>query len=365
VPYLVLGALCGVIGSLFSQGLMKFEHAWASIRCPMIIKPVFGALLLGLLGVLMIALFPAPIPHYRPTFFGNGYPVVEKLLSPGAYQGTVGDTAEGLGLAFLLAIVGCKLAGTALTLGSGGSGGLFAPSLFIGAASGGAFGVALRSAGLYSNVSPATYALAGMAGVLSGAVHCPLTAIVLVLEITHDYSVILPVMLVAIAGTTTAQLLRRESIYALALREMGLNTETMSDISVLRRIEISKIPLNPATVVQREEPVQRLVELAQQHAALDFAVCDQQGRYQGMLTAVDLRMALLQPEALPLMIAGDLTRTEIPTVAIDEMADAAMDRLSRHDVLSLAVVNGKGEVVGMLTRSRLMQAYEQFIKERL
>ncbi len=339
VPYLVLGVLCGLVGCGFTMTLHEVESHWTKYHWPRVLKPISGAMILGVMGMVMICLFPGKITSYRPTFFGNGYPVVEMLLTPASYPSDLAHPDARLTLLFLLAVTFCKLVGTCFTLGTGGSGGLFAPSLFIGAAAGSSFGVMLQSLGIYNTISPAAYALAGMAGVLSGAVHCPLTAIILVFEITRDYTVIMPIMLVAIAATTVAQLLHRQSIYTQALQEMGLNLAMVSDQAVLRRIEVAQVPLGQAVAVFAGDTAQRLIELAATHSASDFVVCDQDMRYQGMVVGEDLRLALLEREAAPLIIVADLIRTDLPTVTPDESLDIVLDRLGRYDVLSLPVVD--------------------------
>ena len=212
-PYLVLGICCGLGGWVFARTLAAIERIGLNVNVPFVVKPMIGGLFLGVLGVGFVLMFPDGIPAYHPpAFFGNGYAVIETLLSPQAY---FQDGAMSMGnatLAFLFLAGLGKTLGTSLTLGSGGSGGIFAPTLFIGTTLGAAFGVAVDKSGLYPGVSPAAYALAGMAGVLSSAVHCPLTAIILVFEITREYKVILPVMLVAITATVISQMLIRDSI---------------------------------------------------------------------------------------------------------------------------------------------------------
>ena len=365
LPYLVLGALCGLIGCAFSVVLYKLEHAWHRLHWPLLLKPISGALILGILGVVMIRAFPTQIAEYRPTFFGNGYPVVKTLLSADAYRIDSNHAASQLSIAFLFAIAVCKIAGTSLTLGSGGSGGLFAPSLFIGAAGGGAFGVALRSVGLYKEVTPNTYALAGMAGVLAGAVHCPLTAIMLVFEITHDYSVILPIMLVAVAATTTAQILNRDNVYSLALREMGLSTPSSNDTVVLRHIGVGQASLEPAVIVHEQDPMQRIIDLANTRFAFDFVVCDKKDRYVGIVANEEIRLALLARDASEAMIVGDAMRRDVPTVTPDDTLDIALDHLANHDVLSLPVTDSNGKVLGMLTRSQIMRTQREVLADRM
>jgi CIC family chloride channel protein len=364
LPYLTLGAVCGLVGWAFTTLLYAVEDRVTRLDWPTVLKPMSGALVLGLMGIAMVWVFPSQIPNYRPTCFGNGYPVIETLLSPDAYTRTPAPGVAVLSLGFLVLMVLSKLFGTCLTLGSGGSGGLFAPCLFIGAASGASFGVAIRSTGLFPELSPAAYALAGMAGVLSGAVHCPLTAIILVFEITRDYAVIMPVMFVAIAATAVAQYLLRDSIYTRPLQRMGLKAGDLDDPSILRRTFVSQVPLAAPVCIRADMAVQKLLELMGTQPAYDYVVCGPDGRYMGMVVSEELRVALLNREAASLVVVGELMRTDLPTVSLDDSLDSVLDQFARHDVLSLPVLDDRRAVLGMITRSRLTQCYQRAIEDR-
>lgn len=361
-PYLLLGMACGVGGWGFGRVLRAMELAWAGLKAPRVAKPMLGGLVLGGMGLATVWMFPGVIPGYAPPpFFGNGYPVIETLLRPDSYEGL---SATGtLTLGFVLVIVAGKIIGTSLTLGSGGSGGLFAPCLFIGAAAGAAYGMLIQKAGIYTSISPAAYSLAGMAGVLAGAVHCPLTAMILVFEITHDYLVIMPVMLVSITATIVAQLLNRDSVYTMVLREMGMNMGQARDLTLLRKIRVSSVTLTPPVVLLDSDPLQRLIDLANEHTATDFVVCDAGGRYVGMVAGNDLQTALLQREALPLMIVSEIMRVDLPTVDQNETLDLALGKFSTHEVSSLAAIDDQARVLGVISRAALMRAYQESLDQ--
>jgi CIC family chloride channel protein len=363
LPYLLLGVVCGAAAGAYSRGIDGLERLWVKVPAPRWLKPALGGLILGCMGVALLLAYPHAVPGYRlPAIFGNGYAVVIALLNPGSYGSAAGPgTAVAMG--FVLFILAGKILGTGLTLGSGGSGGLFAPSLFVGAAAGSAYGLVLVKVGLLPGGSPASYALAGMAGVLGGAVHCPLTALILVMEITRDYDVILPVMLVAITATVVARLLCRESVYTLALREMGVRVGRFSDLTLLRRLAVADLPLAPAVVLRPEEPATRLLELTAQGVAADYVVCDGRGRYLGMVIGQDLRHALLSRDALPLMIVADLMRPDVRSVSPSDTLEAVLRELARHDLSSLAVVDS-GQVRQLVTRAGLIRRYQQLLDEQ-
>ena len=246
--YVVLGLLCAVVAVAFIRMLYAAEDVFAKARMPMLLKPVLGAFLLGIVGIgyLGVAHAQGRTEAHVPNFFYNGYSTIETLLEPLTYDKDVvertphepayvepqpgdlevnpggpaqanplmeGEVLE-TGMLMLLLLMACKMVGTSLTLGSGGSGGVFAPSLFLGATAGAAFGKALGIVGLLpEGGSPASYALVGMAAVVAGTTHAPITAILILFELTTDYKVILPIMIAAVLSTLGAKLLLREYIY--------------------------------------------------------------------------------------------------------------------------------------------------------
>jgi len=376
VPYALLGVGCGVLGALFAKSMRRSEALWDKLPGPVWTKPAAGGLLLGLIGVLaMVALPPLFGAYERPAFYGNGYPVIEAMFNPMSYPGgaevvaekgwevqSTFPRAEGT-LGLLVAALALKFAATCITLGSGGSGGIIAPSLFLGATLGAAVAMALEAVGLFPGATPATYALAGMAGMIAAVAHCPLTAFLLVFEVTQDYKVILPMMLVAILATTASQVIQRDSVYQAWLRRRGIRMGTYADMVLLRRLSVQDVPLVPAVIVHPEEPAQRLLELAEDFAVVDYVVCDDEDCYRGMVIGQDVRTTLVQREAIPLMIVGELMRSDLPTCDAGETLDAVLDKFSKHDVASLAVVGQDAQVKGMITRARLMRRYQRLLAE--
>ena len=229
---------------------------------------------------------------------------------------------------------------------------------------GGLFAVTLSQLGIFPGATPATYALAGMAGVIGATLHCPLTAFLLVFEITQDYKVILPVMLVAIVSTTCAQFLHHDSIYSDLLRRKGIRFGQLADMTLLRRMTVADVPASDAVCVVESDPAQRLIDLAAQCAVNDFVVSDEKGRCQGMVVGDDVRTTLVQREAVPLMIVGELMRTDLPSVRPGDTLDVVLDMFAKHEVSSLPIVDAQERVTGMITRSRLLREYQQQLNQR-
>jgi len=370
--YALLGLLCAAVGVVFIKALISADRLSERSRIPLWALPAVGGVLLGLMGIGFTYLFDQPAPHHEaPLFFGNGYPVIEALFVDASYHGAGMTSAGGeiihmnATLAVLAACVAFKIVGTACTLGSGGSGGILAPSLFIGAALGGLFASAAMKLGLMpiATATPATYALAGMAGLLAATAHCPLTAFLLIFELTQDYKVILPVMIVATLATVGSQFLHSDSIYTHRLRQMGIRFGAYSDMTLLSRLNVGDVPLAPAVTVHPSDPVQRLLDLAEQYAVTDYAVVDDHGCYTGMVVGEDVKTTLMEREAIPLMIVGEVMRTDLPTATADQSLDVVLDKFSNHEVSSLAVTDESQKVSGMITRSRLMRRYRQAIDQ--
>jgi len=366
--YMVLGLVCGTVAVGFIKLLYASEDFTERVRLHPILKPVAGAALLGALGLGYLAITgQIGGSGETPPFFGNGYPVIKALLHPDSFG--VEDTGEVLDttLLMLTALVGFKALATCFTLGSGGSGGVFAPSLFLGAAAGASFGVAVEAMGLIpEGGSPAAYALVGMAAVVAGTTHAPLTAILIIFEITRDIYVLLPIMLAAVVATVVAQLMARDSIYTLKLRRRGVLIGSSLDHTILRKIQVRDVPLAPQVSVRPHDPVSKLLKLNREYQVADFVVVGDENEYVGMITAQDVRTAFVEYEAIPLLLIEEIMVRSLPTIMPDEGLDSVLEKFSRHDVSSLAMVEGPGDkakVMGLVTRSRLMARYNQALRE--
>lgn len=355
--YLVLGLLSAFAAIFFIRTLKLASDWFGRLSISPILKPAVGGLLLGLMGLLSIMMTGLVDV---PSFYGNGYPVITNLLDPGTY---IADDESGslTALALLVAILlVLKVVGTSLTIGSGGAGGMFAPSLLIGAALGGLLGLILEGLGWLPHGSPAHLALVGMAAVLAGTTHAPLTAILIVYELTQSYQIILPLMFAAVVSTIIARSLNRNSIYTSRLRDMGIRVGLMSDLTILRRLTVSDVPLRDPVLVAENDSAQHLLELSEERRTANIIVVDDHGNYAGMVTADDLKSALMHREAIPLLQVHELERRNLPTVTTDETLDIVLEKFSHNDIDSLPVFDA-GDVdhpVGVITRSRLLQTYQ-------
>ena len=300
-----------------------------------------------------------------PAFFGNGYSVIRHLLDPTSYE--MGQAAWGT-MGVLGILVVAKIFATTFTLASGGSGGIFAPGLFTGAAIGGTFGILLSKLGLIAeNSSPASYALVGMAAVIAGATFAPMTAILILFEITREPHVLAPIMLAAIVSTAVTRKLMPDSIYNAKLRRAGIRIGTGRDLSLLRHVPVSSVdyaPLPPEPVYA-SDPLSKLITLHAHHNVPDFPVVDADGQYIGMVTGADMRTALIDREAIPLLLVAELMRSDFPVIKPDEHLDTVMEKFARNEISSLVLVDGFNGIkpLALVTRSKVMARYNAVLDE--
>lgn len=352
--FVVLGAACAIVGVIFVRTLRATESLNARLPIPKVLKPALGGLALGALGAAYIAVAMQVGDRAMPVFMGNGYALIERVMNPATYTGDANLSEFALVLLLWLCL---KIIATCLTLGSGGAGGLFAPGLVLGALTGAVVGIAVQATGLLPLATPAHFALVGMAGAIAAMMHAPLSGILLVYELTQDYSLILPLMLTATIATLVARSLERESVYTAELAVQGVRLGTLGDSSLLRRLLVRDVTLSPPVAVHPDDTADRLMELSERMNVEEFVVVDGEGRYRGMVGGAELRAALVYREALALMQVSEIMRDDAPTITASESLDVALERLTAGHAGTIAVVDREQRVEGLLSRDRLMRRY--------
>jgi chloride channel protein, CIC family len=372
--FVMLGIACGLVGVLFTRLMYFSEKRLGRMRLPAALRPAAGGAMLGVMGMFYIVIFgwfgpqdgPKPIDaviYPMPAFFGDGYGFIQLLLGPIFY----GSWTVNYLLALLAFLCVAKILGTCLTIGSGGSGGIIAPSLFLGAVIGGLLGLLLRQTGIFEGIRPEVYALVGMGAALAAVVHAPLASILILLDVTQDFNLALPVMLAAVIATGVARRIMPDSIYTISLRDRGVHISGSGEQVLLRRLHVEQVNLEPAVVVQPSDPFQRVLDLMSQMGSSTFIVIDKQGYYVGMITDDDVNTALMQREAVPLLLVSELMRTDVPFVRNTDDLASVLDVFSRHDVdhLPVCLAQSPGKVIGLISRAGLMRHYqEQLLRGR-
>jgi CIC family chloride channel protein len=368
--FIVLGMVCGVVAAAFTALMHRSERWFQGLRFPALLKPALGGAMVGVMGVAYIMIFgwfalgtrkPVPVETYAlPAFFSDGYGFIQSLFTASFYD----SYSLIYAISFLAFLICAKIAATCFTLGSSGGGGAIAPALFLGSVQGAMFGLALRATGWFQSLQPSTYALVGMGAVLAAVMHAPLASILILMELT-DYTVALPAMLASVFAVAIARRIVPESLYGMGLRLRGISHQNTPESRVLRQILLEQTPLEPARLLQKGDPLQRAVEQMSREGATDFVVLDSAGHYTGMIVAEDVLTALVQREAVPLLIVDELVRPEIPWVnSTDDLAHT-LDVFSQHNVDRLPVCLGSspGKVVGMISRRGLMKRYQAGLQE--
>ncbi len=327
--FALLGAAAGAVGVGFTRVLYLVEDLcdWAW-RGPEWLRPATGGLLLG--GVLLLL----------PQMYGVGYPVLEKAIG------------GGYAIAFLFLLLAGKMLATSLTIGIGGSGGVFAPSLFMGAMFGSAFGLTLHHV-VPGVVGPAgAYGLVGMGAVFAGATRAPITGVIIMFELTGEYSIILPLMLAIVLATLTSRVLTRDTIYTLKLRRRGIDLDTPANPFATRPVShvMEPVPVPLADRTPLEEAA-RLLALSG-HGVLP--VTDVAGAYRGTVTARAAAEALTD-DAAPATV-GDLAEMPTAVTAGQSLADALHLLVAAQGTGLPVLDETRTSLVGWITHQTVLAA---------
>ena len=316
IPYALLGIVCAFVAVGFTKLLYMTEDFFdAQPKIPGWLKPAIGGILLGFVGLLI------------PEVFGDGQ--------------------EGINLALLdewpvkvlcLLLVG-KLLATCLTLGSGGSGGVFAPSLFLGAIVGALLGKAFGHWG-GDLIGPAGgYALCAMGGVVAGTTHAPITAILIIFEITDNYTIILPLMTVCIISTVLSQRLSHESIYTTKLLRRGLNIFKRQPIDLLKAHTVGEAMMNDYEAVYANASAKGVLKHMIHAETTQFYVLNEDGAYQGLIRIEDVRRLMIDHTGLEdVLLADDLAVEDIPVCYEDDNLSQCLTKFERSGLSELPVV---------------------------
>lgn len=338
--YLILGLLAGLVGFLFSRSIYLADDVFERTKIPQWIRPACGGLMVGIAAI------------FYPHIMGVGYDAIRVLFD------------GQLTLSVMLLLVVLKLVGTAITIGSGGSGGVFAPSLFIGAMLGGAFGHVVNLLFPEMTASPGAYALVGMAAVNGASTLAPLSAIIILVELTNEYAILLPLMFTVVMASFVSRKLSAESIYTEKLRRRGINAHHGEDLNILRAIAVKDVLRHDEASISETAPFDALVRVAlDTHRNVIFTL-DNHSRLTGAISLQDLKGVLSRPDELghPYHIA-DFGQPVTP-VLVTQSLDAVVDRFGQTGLDRLPVVDAEGRLVGSVIMSDIMRQYNQEVANR-
>ena len=338
--YPLLGVACGAASALFSRAYLAGPSIAARLKGPAWLRPLVGGALVGTIVVASGGLLA-----------GNGH-----LAIPTPVLG-------GLAWWILLLVALAKIIATVVTLSTGGSGGVFTPTLFIGAALGGGVGRFLSLVVPGDVVHPQAWALVGMAGMVAGATRAPLTAIFMVFEITNDSAYIIPLIIVSVLALVTAKKLAPYGLYDGWLAARGEHLAHGVDQAVMDRIALSAALDRDIPFVSADATLDLLLDAAARSRYAVVPVVDDQRGVVGLVSHHGLREALVARRSLePLLVAEDLAEPVQP-LRIDQSLRDALRAMNAGGHEVVPVIDGETgtTIVGVISRAAVLEAYERHL----
>ena len=338
--YVILGLITGLFSLLFMAYIFSLPKLFNKLRIPEWLAPAAAGLAVGALGL------------FRPEALGIGYETINEVLGGQSILGVVA----------LILIV--KILATGLCVGSGMSGGVFAPSLFIGAMLGCLFGHVATLFWPEMPLSPAHYALIGMGAFVAGTTLAPITAILTIFELTYNYQVVLPLMAACIPSLVVVRMLHDFSIYETKLLTQGIRIVRGHDANRLRSLTVKNTMCAEYDFLRTSTPFHELVKMVLHSPFPHFMVLDEKDFLVGVLSLRDVRSRLADPEYTgDDEVAADIMTRDVITVSEDQNLENAFQQFSQGNFSFLPVLskNDSRRVVGYLKKDDLLNAYEQHI----
>lgn len=350
--YLVLGVGCGLVSLYFTRGMNFLEGKFRMVKS-LYAKILIGGVALGLLVFVF------------PPLYGEGYSTITDLMngepfsvlqnSPFAF---LGNTTWVL-IVYLTLIILFKIAASVATNGGGGVGGIFAPSLFIGSITGFLVAYIMNLFGM--NVPESNFALVGMAGLMSGVMHAPLTGMFLIAEMTGGYHLFMPLMIVSVVSYITIMLFEPHSLYAMRLAQKGELLTHNKDRSVLTLLKMDNVLETDLTTLYPEVTLGELVKVIASSNRNVFPVINHEGKLQGILLLDEVRNIMFQPRLYERFTVGQLM-TSPPAVLEHTMSmERVMEIFEDTGAWNLPVVDEQRRYLGFVSKSKIFNSYRHVL----
>jgi CIC family chloride channel protein len=338
-PYLLLGLLSGVLAPWFLRSLRRSEEFFVALKLPLVARLTLGGLAVGAIAINV------------PQVAGNGYSVVVQILN------------GGLLWKVLLGIAACKWLATMASFGSGAPGGVFTPSLFMGASAGYLFGTAVNAVWPAAAQDPRAFALVGMGAFLSAASRAPVMAVIMLFEMTLSYDIILPLMLCSVIAYYTARGFDARSLYSEALKTKTAASESVAPFSH-ETLVADLMRVKPPVVAETA----RFAEIARVFLGVrvnNLYVVNAEGRFLGVVSLHDIKPYLGEPDLAQLVIARDILHENFPRLTPDQPLTAALGGFLGIVAERLPVVGIDGMLRGSLSKGDLLLALVEKRKKPL
>ncbi len=340
--YPLLGVVAGAVAVFFTVTLYKFEDQFEALKIPEYLKPALGGLILGLILL------------QWPHVFGVGYGSINLSLT------------NDLPAMLLLTLVFVKILATSITIGSGGSGGVFAPSLFIGAMTGGFFGWGVHELFPAITGDSGAYALVAMGAVVADTTHAPITAILIIFEMTATYKIILPLMFACIISTLVATSIKSGSIYTIKLSRRGVELMQGWEQSILQAMKVSDIMREQVVTVPEGMKLGEVIDRLKDQDVSYLHVVNNQDELTGIISFRDIRSALQEEALNSLVIARDVATVDIITIHPTDSILLALQRMGSRGISQLPVISDDDgrKIIGTVSQRDVLAAYDKAVLNR-
>jgi chloride channel protein, CIC family len=336
VPFMVIGLVAGPASALIVWALRKSKSLFAATKLPFPATMAIGGLIVGAIGIGI------------PEVWGNGFEGTDRILR--------GNPTLG----FLALLFVGKIVATSATIGSGGVGGVFTPTLLVGATVGAAVARVAQWIAPAFEAPVGGYALLGMGGLMAGVTRAPLLALIMIFELTQNTAVLLPMMLVSVLAVASAKVLEEDSIYVQSLRSAGIVWEKTPEATMLSTLRVSEIMRTEVVPVPRTMPLPEILKAFLRTRALYLYIVDEKGALLGVIDLHDIKETFGAEDVSSVVIAEDLV-VEIPFVTPAEALTSVNEKLWFRDLGQLPVVESAEtrRFLGIVTRRDLLGAFDR------
>lgn len=353
--YLILGAICGLVSLYFTRGMNHLEQ-WMKHS----IQSMWGKLLVGGATLsMLIFLFP--------PLYGEGYDVIRQLINGDCTTAIVNSplsqffsfNSQLVLVGYFVAIILLKIVASVATNGAGGVGGIFAPSLFMGAIVGFVTARLMNMMGL--SVSEANFALVGMAGLMSGVMHAPLTGIFLIAELTGGYHLFMPLMIVSVISYLTIMLFEPHSLYAMRLAQKGELLTHNKDRNVLTLLKMDSVLETDFITIFPEMTLGQLVKVISTSHRNVFPVVDNDGHLRGILLLDEVRNIMFQPRLYKRFTVEQLMTSPAAVLSSNMPMEKVMETFEDTGAWNLPVVDEERKYLGFVSKSKIFNSYRHVL----
>ena len=363
--YAILGIICGLISLYFTRGMNGLERWMKNNVRSVGAKIAVGGLTLSILIFLFPPLYGEGYDTIRQLINGDSIspllnsPLETYLIPTQFYSGLSTVNTQLIILLYFAAIIFVKIVASVATNGGGGVGGIFAPSLFMGAIVGFVTARLMNMSGLM--VPETSFALVGMAGLMSGVMHAPLTGIFLIAELTGGYHLFMPLMIVSVISYITIMLFEPHSLYAMRLAQKGELLTHNKDRNVLTLLKMDSVLETDFVTIMPEMTLGELVKVISESRRNIFPVIDNQGHLKGILLLDEVRNIMFQPRLYKRFTVGQLMTSPLAILPFDLPMDKVMETFEDTGAWNLPVVDQDRRYLGFVSKSKIFNSYRNVL----